>query len=60
VRPTKVNETVVLLCASVCLVLGSLVAPLAGDGVVSWLAVAIGVLLVGQWVLMRRNRRADR
>jgi hypothetical protein len=58
VRPTKLNQTIVLVCAIVCLVLGLLVAPHASGGVTSWVAVAIGLLLVGQWALMRRARRA--
>ncbi|WIB76694.1 hypothetical protein DEJ28_13685 [Curtobacterium sp. MCPF17_002] len=59
-RPTKLNQTVVLVCAVLCLVLGLLVAPLATEGVSSWVAVVVGLLLVGQWALMRRAQRADR
>jgi Flp pilus assembly protein TadB len=60
VRPTKLNETIVLICAVLCLVLGLFIAPLAANGVPSWVAVLIGLLLVGQWVLMRRQRRVTR
>lgn len=59
-RPTKRNQTIVLICAALCLVLGVFVAPLTATGAASWVAVAIGALLVGQWVLMRRANRAER
>jgi hypothetical protein len=58
VRPTKLNQTVVLVCAVLCLVLGLLVAPLTAGGVTSWVAVVIGLLLAGQWALIRRARHA--
>lgn len=59
-QPTKLNQTVVLVCAVLCLVLGLIVAPLTPHGAMSWVAVVIGLLLVGQCALMRRARRADR
>ena len=60
VRPTALNQTVVLVCAVSCLVLGLVISPLVANGVASWVAVLIGLLLVGQLVLMRRARRTDR
>jgi hypothetical protein len=60
VRPTKRNQIIVLTCALVSSALGLFVAPLASSGTASWIAVAIGVLLVGQWVLMTRADRAGR
>lgn len=54
-RPTRRNQAIVLTCAFVSLALGLLVAPLGSDGTASWVAVAIGALLIGQWALMTRG-----
>lgn len=56
-KNTTPSETTVLVIAVLCIVLGLVVGPLLSTGaVLVWIPVGIGVLLIAQWVLMRRDR----
>ncbi|MFJ3384372.1 MULTISPECIES: hypothetical protein [unclassified Curtobacterium] len=56
-KNTTPSETTVLVIAVLCIVLGLVVGPLLSTGAVPvWIPVGIGVLLIAQWVLMRRDR----
>lgn len=60
-EPTTVNQDIVLVCALMCIVLGAVVGPvLSAVPVATWIPVGIGVLLHGQWLLMRRAAAAIR
>lgn len=62
-KPSTLNQNIVLVCGLVCVVLGAVVGPLVSDvPVTTWIPVVIGLLLLGQWLLMRRAaaQRSDR
>jgi hypothetical protein len=51
------SETTVLVIAILCIALGLVIGPIMSTGaVLIWIPVGIGVLLIAQWVLMRRAR----
>lgn len=51
------GENTVLVIAILCIVLGLVIGPIVStSAVLVWVPVGIGVLLLAQWVLMRRSR----
>lgn len=59
-KPTTLNQNIVLACGVVCILLGAVIGPLLSSvPVATWIPVGIGVLLLGQWLLMRRSRAKD-
>jgi len=51
------SETTVLVIAIACIALGLVIGPMVStSAVLVWIPVGIGVLLIVQWVLMRRAR----
>lgn len=48
------SEIVIAVCASVCVVLGLIVAPIASGSV--WIPLLIGAALIAMLVRMRRQR----
>ncbi|WP_420368091.1 hypothetical protein [Curtobacterium sp. L1-20] len=58
-RNTTTNQIIVLVCAVVSIVLGVVGPVLSSGTVATWIPFGIGVLLFGQWALMRRSGARD-